>query len=195
VASSQSVAAVGSSIERLLTRAFEADAQSTGRTAVARLVRTEDFGRAAQPTPLVSLFLYRMEINRTTRAHWASVASLDGRARLPLELHFLITAWADSPQQEYALMGRVLQCLEETPILTGPLLATDGWEPNDAVQLIVDDMSTDTVMRIFDSLQSNYKLSVPYIARVIRIDGRSANVAKPAVDVELKIRPGTAHGS
>jgi hypothetical protein len=189
VASSRAVAAVGSSIERLLTQSFKDDPPIAERNSVARLVRTEDFGRATQPTPLVSLFLYRVEVNRTMRAAWSSVATQDGRPRLPVELHFLLTAWADSPQQEYLLMGRVLQCLEEAPILTGPRLATDAWSPGDSVQLVVEDMSTDTVMRIFDSLQANYKLSIPYLARIHHIDGRTANVAPPVVDVELRGRP------
>jgi hypothetical protein len=190
MASFSAVAAVGNSLERLLARAFEDAPPVAGRSTVARLVRTEDFGAATQPTPLVSIFLYRVEVNRTMRAAWSGISSTDGRAHLPLDLHFLMTAWGESPEQEYSLLGRTVQSLEETPILSGPLLATDGWAVHEAIQVVMEDMSTDTAMRIFDSLQSNYKLSVPYIARVVRLDGRTTRIAPPTTTAEVRAKPG-----
>ena len=58
-----------------------------------------------------------------------------------------------------------------------------------AVQLLLAEMSTDTVMRIFDSLQANYKLSVPYVARTIRLDGRADRRAERVRTADLDLKP------
>ena len=43
----------------------------------------------------------------------------------------------------------------------------------------VSEISTEAVMRTFDSLPSDYRISVPYIARVARLDGRQAAPTPP----------------
>jgi hypothetical protein len=121
----------------------------------------------------VSLFLYRVDFNKTMRAAWSSVAQRQGRSQLPLDLHFLLTPWADNAVHEQILLGRAMQVLETSPILSGPLLHTSGeWEAGDAIQVVMEEISTEAVMRTFDSLPVDYRLSVPYIARVVRITGR-----------------------
>jgi hypothetical protein len=176
VASFEGIAAAGKSIERLLSACFsEPPVPVAGKTTKAVLVQTEDFKSGAgtiQP-PALSVFMYRVDFNKTTRAAWSAVGSLDGRAHLPLDLHFLITPWASDAEHEQRILGRAMQCLETTPILSGPLLAVSAtWAPNEVVQVTLDDLSTDAVMRMFDSLPTDYKLSVPYLARVVRLDGR-----------------------
>jgi hypothetical protein len=172
-----SLAATGKSIESMLNACF-ADAEPIeGKTTKAVLVRTEDFesGTAATEVltqPAVSLFLYRIESNKTMRAAWSAVGSLEGTFHLPLDLHFLLTAWAGNAEHEHQVLGRAMQCLEATPILSGPLLhPPGGWAPNEAVQVILEELTTEALMRIFDSLAANFRLSVPYVARVVRIDG------------------------
>jgi len=65
-----------------------------------------------------------------------------------------------------------MEYLDQSPVLTGPLLqASAVWAPGEAVQLVLGEMSTEEVMRTSDSPPSDYRLSVPYLARVVRIDG------------------------
>lgn len=184
-----SIAAVGKSVERLLTLAFSEQEPVAGKHTLAQLARTEDLAKPTQRTPYLSILVYRVDFNRTMRAAWSAVGNYDGRAHLPLDVHFLLTAWADSAEHELAILGRAMQCLEESPILTGPLLAPDGWTAKEAVQIVLDDLTTDTVMRIFDSLQADYKLSVPYMARVIRVDGQTVRVAPPVTQVVTEPKP------
>jgi hypothetical protein len=175
------IAAVGRSIERMLNAAFveEQPISRPGPRTQARLVRTTDF----QPTliaqnigsPALSIFLYRIDFNKTMRAAWSAVGSCDGRGHLALDIHLLLTAWADNAEHELRILGRAMQAIETSPLLTGPLLdPTADWAPNDSVQLVLEDISTEAVMRIFDSLPTDYRLSVPYIARILRIDSRVA---------------------
>jgi len=175
-----SIAAVGRSMERLLNAAFQEEEPVEGRITRAMLIRTEDFSQApgssgAIPAHALTLYLYRVDFNQAMRAAWSAVGSQDGRARLPLDLHYLLTAWGDNAEFEHRIIGRTLQCLESTPILSGPLLhASGGWQPNEAVQLVLEEITTEAVMRTFDSLPQDYKLSVPYVARVVRLDAREA---------------------
>jgi hypothetical protein len=185
----KSISAVGLSIERLLNTCFDADKALFNKTPKAVLVRTNDFetGVAANPVlvpPALSIFPYRVEVNRTMRGAWASVGSLDGRIHLPLDLHFLITPWDENCEYELDILGRAMECLESTPILSGPLLHPSGaWAPLEGVQVVLDDVPSDSIFRTFDSLSAHFRLSVPYVARVLRIDGRTSTLAPEVATV------------
>lgn len=162
----------------LLNSCFEEQPPVDGRT-TARLVSTSDFDPSNAPTRIgsqaLSIFLYRVDFNKVMRAAWSATSGQDGRSHLGLDLHYLITPWAENPEAEHLILGRAMQCLETTPILSGPLLHSSGeWDAGESIQLVLEEISTEAVMRMFDSLPTDYRLSVPYIARVMRLDGRIA---------------------
>ncbi|HTT39057.1 MAG TPA: DUF4255 domain-containing protein [Burkholderiales bacterium] len=185
MANLNSISATGKSIERLLTAAFsDPPVPVSGKTTKAFLIRTEDFDQSSNSSiilrPALSIFLYRVDFNKSMRAAWSGVTYHDGVPHLPLDLHFLLTPWADNAESEHAILGRAMQCLDSTPILSGPLLHQSGeWAPNEAIQLVMEEISTEAVMRTFDSLPSDYRISVPYIARIARLDGRVAAQTPP----------------
>jgi hypothetical protein len=174
----QAVSAVGTSLERLLLRAFTEAPPIPGENARAHLIRTDDLDRTASDVitePSVSLLLYRVDVDPTTRAAWSGVGASDGRSHLPLDLHYLLTAWASDAEHEHLLLGRALQLLDGTGSLSGPQLDPSGrWEPGETVQVLLEEMSNDDLMRTFDSLQCDYRLSVPLMARVVVVDGLAA---------------------
>ncbi len=169
------IAAVGSSLTRLLNQAFGAHPPvAAGPTSVV-LARTEDLDLEDGPlinAPALSLFLYRVDVNTARRPSSAALGGYRGQAQLPLELHYLMIPWGDNADQEYRILGRTLQVLEDIPILSGPHLdpVTD-WAPGDRIQICLADLSTEDLMRIFDSLPVDYKLCVPYVVRVMLVDG------------------------
>ena len=171
------IASVGKSLERFLSACFiDPLVPVPGSTTKAVLARTEDFsngGGGPIVPPCLSIFLYRIDLNKTMRAAWSAVGSQDGLGHLPLDLHYMLTPWASDPELEHRIVGRAMQCLETTPILSGPLLTpAGGWAPNEGVQMLLEDVPTEWVMRTFDSLPTDFKLSVPYLARITRIDSR-----------------------
>ncbi|MFT4936999.1 MAG: hypothetical protein ACI88A_000008 [Paraglaciecola sp.] len=176
-----SVAAVGSSLVRFLSHCFEqqqpneTDGNNTSDTTVV-LARTEDLNLQDNPLitpPCLSIFLYRVDFNSITRASWSAVAHAKGRAYLPLEFHFLMIPWGTTADQKYRILGRTLQCFEDNPILSGPLLdPVTNWAANDSIQMCMEDLSTEDLMRIFDSLPVDYKLCTPYMAKVLVMQGR-----------------------
>jgi len=180
VAGFECIASLGKSLERLLNAGFQQLSPIDGQNVKAVLVRTEDLetiggGAAVINPPALSLYLYRVDFNKTTRAGWSGVGSMDGRAHLPLDLHFLLTPWAGDAENELKVIGRAMQILETYPSLTGPLLGSSGgWLPGDSVQLVLEEITTEAVMRTFDSLPHDYKLSIPYVARIVRLDALEA---------------------
>ena len=190
------IAATGKSIERLLNACFaeeEQDSDSSrwlipNKKTKAVLVRTTDFEDAQRAanigSPALSIFLYRIDFNKIMRAAWSAVGSQDSRAHLAVDLHFLLTAWADNAEFEHRILGKAMQGMETRPVLSGPLLhPLADWATNEAVQLVLEDISTEAVMRTFDSLPTDYRLSVPYIARIVRIDGRQSAPEVPVTSV------------
>ena len=195
------IAAVGKSVELLLNACFE-DQQPLDRPGIpgnktkAVLVRTRDFEQAKIATsigsPALSIFLYRVDFNKTMRAAWSATSGQDGRSHLGLDLHYLITPWAENAEDEHRILGKAMQCLESTPILGGPLLHSSGeWDAGESIQMVLEEISTEAVMRTFDSLPTDYRLSVPYIMRVIRLDGRVAATEGPVVTAITGVLPTT----
>jgi hypothetical protein len=183
VAGFGSIAAVGKSLEMVLNARFSASEPITGEHARAQLIQTEDLdpGSHFLIRPTVSILLYRVDFNKTMRASWSAVGATDGNAHLPVDLHYLLTAWADNANHEHRLVGRAMQILEELGSLSGTLLHPDGdWSANEAVQLYLEDIATDDLMRTFESLACDFRLSIPYIARVV-IVSTSAGNAQPDV--------------
>ena len=178
---------------RFLNRCFSDDPPVAGQTTRAVLVRTEDLDVATSTVlnpPSLTVFLYRVDFNKTVRAAWSAVGSQTGRSHLPLDLHFLLTPWAENADHELQILGRAMQALEAQPVLSGPLLdPLTAWAPHEAVQVSLEEISTENVMRTFDSLPLDYKLSVPYVARVVRIDGPGAGPGGPVTTLVAGATP------
>ena len=118
------------------------------------------------------------------------MGSGDGRSHLPLDLYFLLTPWADNAEYELRILGKSMQCIDSNPILNGPLLhPSTEWATNESVQLLIGEISTEAVMRTFDSLPTDYRLSVPYIARIVRLDSKSLVTDQPVTTTGTGIRP------
>jgi len=135
--------------------------------------RTQDFA-----TPMetgVSLFLYRVMVNAAQRTPPAPPAP-DGRPRrtlLPLDLHFVLIPWAKDASLEQEILGWLMRTIEDTPILPAGLLnsrAPAVFRPDETLEIVAGQISNEELFRIWDVLPTDFKLSVPYIARVVRIE-------------------------
>jgi hypothetical protein len=200
VANFKSISATGKSIERLLNAAFTdvPPIDDTAATTKAVLAQSGDFGRRGKASTTITsralaIFLYRIEVNRVLRAAYVNETVYDGQTHLPIDLHYLLIPFADNAEWEHQIVGRTLQCLEGTPALSGPLLyPTAAWTAEEAVHLIPEDLALDQVMRTFDSLEVDYRLCLPYVARVVRLDGVSATAPAAPSTVIAGIKPSSA---
>ena len=186
------IAAVGSSLEKYLRLCFdELQPISDDKKTKVFLGRTDDLNKETSKeivAPCLALYLYRVDFNKTLRASWSARGAVSGDSHLPVDLHFLFIPWAENAVYEHRIIGRVLQCMEDMPILSGPLLdPMTNWGAHEAIQVYLEELSTEDLMRTFDSLPLDYKLSIPYAARVMVIDGRRADPSAPSTHTELQL--------
>lgn len=167
-------------------------AVATVTEAVLQLLRSnyrpEDFGQELEfkvftakdfSKPLnagVSLFLYRIFPNGVQRTPPSRPAP-DGRTfptLLPLDLHLLLTVWGKEASLQHTIAGWMMRVLEDQPIFPAALLnaVTPGvFRPHETVEVSLTELTNEDLLRIWDALVQNvYQLSVPYVARVVRIE-------------------------
>jgi len=185
VAGYRALAAVGRSIVDLLNRRIE-ERLPVGPRPTAVLAGTVDFDKVnSSPTaviqyPAISVYCYKVSVDRETRPGWSAVGSVDGIARIPLRMQLMLAAWDTVVESELEWLGLAAEILESESILAGPLLHPSGdWAPNDVVQIVADDIALESMSEAFQALTTDYRLSLPYIARVICIEGRRDPVAEP----------------
>jgi hypothetical protein len=189
------IAAISSSLVRLIDLRFRELPPIAGRNTPVRLLRTRDLDPETSELitlPSLSVFLYRVDFNKAMRGAWSAASTHDAHSHLPLDLHYLIIPWGENADHEHRILGRALQSLEDTPILSGPLLdPITAWSPNESIQICLEDLPTEDVMRTFDSLPLDYKLSIPYVARIAVIrglgDGQDPYTASATLSIARKV--------
>lgn len=130
----------------------------------------------------ITLYLYRITINEHSRQIHAATASTARPTPLGLDLHFLMSAWAGNARDEQTMLAWAIRQLHMFPILDASSLSPEaGWGANEVIQVIPAELSTEDVMRIWDALDPAYRLSVSYIARLVRLDPDSQRHARPVV--------------
>jgi hypothetical protein len=125
----------------------------------------------------ISVLLYRVTVNTTLRNLPPRVAP-DGtryRPSLPLDLQYLLTAWAADTERQQRLLGWAMRTLEDTTILPAAILnkyidMPDTFRPEEAVELVCDSLSVQDLTAVWDKLKPKYQTSVTYVARMISID-------------------------
>lgn len=141
----------------------------------------------------VSFFLYRVTINGSHRIPGGRLAP-DGRrypTRLPLDLRYLLTVWAQDATLQHRVLGWAMRTLEDTPVLPYGFLesaAPGVFLPDETVEVVPDELPNEDFFRIWETLGQNvtYRLSVPYVARNVRIEAQEPlDLAGPAMQERL----------
>ena len=138
----------------------------------------------------VSLFLYRVTINDADRTPPGRRSENGERLRtqLPLDLHVLLTAWGGEPSLQQSVTGWMMRTLEDHPILPPGLLnrRTDGvFRPDETVEIGVGELANEDLFHLWELFQAKYQLSIPYVARNVRIESEATRLDGPAVQDRL----------
>ena len=185
----RAIEAVGEALVQVLRLSYDAD-DFDGHGLQVLAYTAQQF---AQPmTAGASLFLYRVRVNGAHRTPCGRLGP-DGRralTRLPLDLHYLLTAWAQDASLQHRIVGWAMRALEDTPILPYGFLesvAPEVFEPDEALEVILDDLPTEDLVRVWESLGQHvgYRVSVPYLVRNVRIDSRLSTSSGPSVQERL----------
>ena len=132
----------------------------------------------------VSLYLYRIYANGVHRTPAGRIGPNGRRQRtqLPVDLHFLLTAWADDATLQHAIAGWMMRVLEDTPSLPPGLLnrklpngilaaRPDIFHPDESVEVGLTELTTEELFRIWEvTVTRGYQISVPYVARNVKIE-------------------------
>jgi hypothetical protein len=111
---------------------------------------------------------------------------------LHVDLHYLLTSWAQSADVEQQLMGWAMRTLQDASILDASLLSPDGmWGPDEVIHLSPEELSNEDMLRLWDGLEPKYRLSYSYVARVVSmLPSRVADTDVPVVARRLALRDG-----
>ncbi len=118
----------------------------------------------------VSVLLYRVDVDHQFRQ---PPAAPDQRPALPLELGLMLTAWGGTASLEQDILTWAMRVLADHPTLPAGVLNTARprvFQPSESVEVVPGSISTEELFRLWDVLPGDLRLSVPYRARVVRID-------------------------
>jgi len=181
------------SIVGVLNRRFAAnpDASGAGLTAFLATAHELKTMRNGQnqliALPAVSVYCYKVTVDRESRPGYSAIASADGVPRIPLKMHLLVAAWALNAEDELKWLGLAAQVLETDSLLAGPMLDAEGeWQPDEVISVVPDELALDSVSEAFQALSTDYRLSLSYIARVVCIRGEHEAVAEPVATVAAR---------
>jgi hypothetical protein len=139
-----------------------------------------DAADLAKPaTDTVSLLLHGVTLNPNRRPVQPRIEP-DGRAfrpAVPLDLHFMVTAWAEHPVRQQRLLGWCIRVLADTPTLPAGMLnhfgpEDDVFRPTETVELIWEPLSAQDLAEIWEGAKSNRQPSASYLARIVEIESR-----------------------
>jgi hypothetical protein len=169
---------VGDSLITYLRKSFQGEGKdATGiNSCTFRLLASGELDdpQDAVISPTVSLYLFRITMNEHMRNVRRVNKFMNMEVPLSVDLHYLLSVWSDSAGDEQILMAWAMQELYLHPVLDASFLSSDAaWQPEDVIQVIPAELSTEEMTRIWSVLQPNYHLSVAYIARVLRIDSQT----------------------
>lgn len=179
---------VGASLVAYLKNAFESDGKTeTGiGSCDFRLLSSGEIAKLDDgdglTLPTLSLYLFRVTMNEHLRNTRRPLGATHQDVPLPLDLHYMLTVWAERALHEHTLLAWAMRELYQRPVLDSSSLARDAnWDPADVIQMIPAELSAEDMMRIWDALEPSYRLSVSYIARVVRLDAQADGRGLPVV--------------
>lgn len=177
MAGSGAVLSVGNSLVAYLT-AVNALARGTSDHIPAsfQLVSSAEIADITTPEAgaTVTFWLYRVGVDPYLRNRPAAPRTGAGPVfPLGLDLHYLVTAWAASAAREHEALAWVMRELYRHPVLDRSVLGpADVWHAYETVHLVPIELSTEDMMRIWDAIRPEYRLSPTWCARIDRLDRR-----------------------
>lgn len=173
MANHRAIAATSTALAGLLRDRYPRD--EFGQGLDVSLYQTRDFESPMQDG--FSIYLYRVAINGAVR-NLTMRRSPDGRRfrpSLPLDLHYMITPWAQDVERQHRMLGWVMRLMEDTCVLSAGHLnhympETDTFAPHEGIELVCDPLSLNDYLTLWDRLRPRLPASATYTLRMVLID-------------------------
>ncbi len=182
------VHSVGASLVTFLRNSYP-ESLRTAHPCEFRLLSSGELAEPGNFETSLSLFLYRVSINEHLRnIPDRARGNGDGLVPLSLDLHYLMTVWAGSALAEQLIIAWAMRQLYHHSVLDISSLSSEAeWNAGDIIQVLPGEVSTEDMMRIWDALDPPYRLSVSYVARVVRIDADREADRRPVVATRFSV--------
>jgi len=173
MANYRAIAATSTALAGLIRDRYPRDEFGAGLDIA--LYQTRDFESPMQDG--FSIYLYRVAINGAVR-NLTLRRSPDGRRfrpSLPLDLHYMITPWAQDIERQHRMLGWVMRMMEDTSVLSSGHLnhylpETDTFTPAEGVEIICDPLPLSDYLTLWDRLRPRLPASATYALRMVLID-------------------------
>ncbi len=137
----------------------------------------------------ISLCLFRIIFNASRRTPPGRPTAGGVRQAPPtiLDLHFLLTAWAESAEKQLDLLGWAIRVLDENPILPANQLrqfagsTSADFQPDESVQILGENLSLQEMEAVCRLVEITQQPSTVYIARGIAIQPQTVPTEAPTV--------------
>lgn len=133
----------------------------------------------------LGLYLHRISIDPYGRNRYLPPdrPGAPFRPELPVNLHVLLVGWSLSATAEVNLIAWAMQQIGAALELDAAHLGAidPDWATQDRLQVIPEEMSTEDLMRVWDSLPGDYRLSSPYLVKTLRLEPAQAPTQGPPV--------------
>lgn len=139
----------------------------------------------------VSVFLYRVMVADSPRTPPGrrTESGEQLHSQLPVDVHFILTAWAPEASLQQAIAGWMMRTMDDHRVLPPGLLnrLTPGvFRDDEAVEILPGEMITEDLLHLWELLgSSTYQLSVPYTARNVRLESERALVSAGLVEQRI----------
>jgi Pvc16 N-terminal domain len=174
MANYRAIAATGAALAGLIRDRYPRDEFGPGLTVA--LYQTRDFEEPMEGDGF-SVYLFRVGVNATIRNRPPRRAP-DGRRyrpSLPLDLYFMVTAWAQDVERQLRMLGWVMRLLEDVGVLSAGhlnhyLQENDTFGAHEAVELVCDPLSLSEYLTLWDRLRPKLPASATYTLRMVSLD-------------------------
>jgi hypothetical protein len=182
------IAATSTAIRLLLENAAAVSEWSGADVALYQATDLQDPVKGTQPK--VSVYLYRVLLSSVRRDRGARIGT-DGiryRPSLPLDLHYLVSAWSADARTAHQLLGWAMRVLDDTPILPTGLLnayqaGLEVFAPDETVELVWQPLTISDLNDVWQVSTQHQAPSATYIARMVLLDSFVALDDGPPVHV------------
>jgi hypothetical protein len=179
MATFQAIGSVAEAVARLLSQAWQPSLLN-GIGLQFDVYQGKDFSSPMDAG--VSVFVYQVAVNKVQRT--LPPAEAGYRRPLPVDVSMLLTAWAQDASAEHDVLGWAMRTIDDNPILSPGFLnaAIPGvFRPDETVELVPGELTNDEVFQLWQVLPNSLQLSVPYVARVVRIESQLSSAENPPV--------------
>lgn len=174
---------VSRALREVLARGYRADPVVDTLVGTKGVVFT-DPGETAKDAPgCLSLWLYRVMENghlRNIPVEEPPGSTTRRQPPLSLDLHYLLTPFTSSAENDQILLSSSMQLLHDNPIV---YVQDPVPDTVDEIRVVLGRPEQAELIGIWEALNAPYRLSVTYVVRVVRIDSTRVDDTALVVDV------------